>query len=118
VKLLLDENLSSRLIESLADLYPKSAHVHACKLGSSEDNAIWEYAKAHGFAIVSKDSDFAERSVLYGSPPKIVWIRAGNCSTSAIEELLRSAQAAIRSFIEDDKETCLILRRGERKSTE
>ena len=75
---------------------------------------MWEYAKAHGFAIVSKDSDFAERSVLYSNPPKIVSVRIGNCSTAEIEKLLRSASEMIRSFIEDDEETCLPLSRHQR----
>jgi hypothetical protein len=68
VKLLLDENLSPLLIGRLSDLYPDSAHVHQCQLGGAHDTAIWEYAKNMGFAIVSKDSDFAERSVLFGAP--------------------------------------------------
>jgi predicted nuclease of predicted toxin-antitoxin system len=75
VKLLLDENLSPRLVESLSDLYPGSKHVHSLQLGRADDSAVWAYAKAHQFAIVSKDSDFAERSVLDSEPPKIVWIR-------------------------------------------
>jgi len=58
VKLLLDENLSPQLIEQLSDLYPGSAHVQQCGLGSTDDAAIWEYAKSNGFTIVSKDSDF------------------------------------------------------------
>ena len=63
MKLLLDENLSPRLVGSLSDLYPESQHVHSLELGGADDSALWDYAKAHGFAIVSKDSDFAERSV-------------------------------------------------------
>lgn len=73
------------------------------------DDAVWSYAQAHGFTIVSKDADFVERSFLYGSPPKVVWIRLGNCPTTAIEQLLRNAKEVIRGFIEDDLETCLIL---------
>jgi len=111
VKLLLDENLSPRLITSLSDFFPESEHVHRCDLGSADDDAIWEYAKSQGFTIVSKDSDFSERSVLYGSPPKIIWIRAGNCSTEEIEQLLRSSVENIRNFVEDDEETCLLLGR-------
>jgi predicted nuclease of predicted toxin-antitoxin system len=75
---------------------------------------VWEHAKAHGFAIVSKDSDFAEKSVLYSNPPKIVWVQIGNCSTAEIEKLLRSASEMIRSFIENDEETCLLLSRHQR----
>jgi predicted nuclease of predicted toxin-antitoxin system len=109
VKLLLDENLSPRLIESLRDLYPNSDHIHAVGLGGADDGEVWNYAKLHGFAIVSKDSDFAERSVLEAEPPKVIWIRIGNCSTRQIDTLLRFHYAAIRGFIEEDRETCLLL---------
>ncbi|HKO17402.1 MAG TPA: DUF5615 family PIN-like protein, partial [Acidobacteriaceae bacterium] len=64
MKLLFDENLSPRLVDSLSDLYPSSQHVHTLNLGGVEDSVVWLYAKQHGFAIISKDSDFAERSVL------------------------------------------------------
>jgi predicted nuclease of predicted toxin-antitoxin system len=111
VKLLLDENLSVQLTLSLSTLYPGSEHVHNVHLGSSTDTAIWNYAKQHGFAIVSKDSDFAERSVLERDPPKIIWIRLGNCSTADVDQLLRSAHETIRTFIEEDEETCLLLGR-------
>jgi predicted nuclease of predicted toxin-antitoxin system len=70
VKLLFDENLSPRLVALVEDLFPESAHVHRCGLGRSEDAAIWEYAKSNGFTVVSKDSDFQERSVVFGSPPR------------------------------------------------
>ena len=112
MKLLLDENLSPRLVESLADVYPGSQHVHHVKLGGAEDSAVWDYAKLHGFAIVSKDSDFAERSVLESRPPKVIWIRLGNCSTADVESMLRSALETVRAFIEQDEETCLQLGRG------
>jgi predicted nuclease of predicted toxin-antitoxin system len=112
MKLLLDENLSVRLTDSLSSLYPGSEHVHTVHLGNSDDGAIWDYAKQHGFTIVSKDSDFAERSVLESNPPKIIWIRLGNCSTNEVEHLLRSAHETIRAFIEEDKETCLLLGRA------
>ncbi len=109
MKLLLDENLSSRLIEQLSDLYPGSAHVHQCGLGSTDDAAIWDYAKSNGFAIVSKDSDFEERSILSGSPPKLIWIRARNCTSAEVESLLRAAFSSVKRFVEEDEETCLIL---------
>jgi predicted nuclease of predicted toxin-antitoxin system len=113
VKLLLDENLSVRLKDSLSALYPGTEHVHNVHLGGSDDAAVWDYAKQHGFTIVSKDSDFAERSVLDMNPPKIIWIRLGNCSTADVEQLLRSAHETIRTFIEEDEETCLLLGRAQ-----
>jgi predicted nuclease of predicted toxin-antitoxin system len=110
VKLLFDENLSPHLVERLADVYPESQHVSGVELGAALDSVVWEYAKANGFAIVSKDSDFAERSVLE-SRPKVIWVRLGNCSTAEIEGLLRSAREAVRAFLDKDEETCLMLGR-------
>jgi predicted nuclease of predicted toxin-antitoxin system len=109
VKLLLDENLSPRLIEQLSDLYPGSVHVHQCGLGSTDDAAIWEYAKSNGFTIVSKDSDFEERSILSGSPPKVIWVRVRNCTSAEVESLLRAAFSSVKRFVQEDEETCLIL---------
>lgn len=111
MKFLLDENLSLRLVESLSDLYPGSQHVHSVELGGADDSEVWAYAKAQGFIIVSKDSDFAERSVLESEPPKVIWIRLGNCSTAEVERLLRSAHEMIRAFIQAAEETCLLLGR-------
>lgn len=109
MKLLFDENLSLRLPGVLADVYPGSSHVQQCSLGSSDDAAVWQYATDHGFTIVSKDSDFQERSVLQGSPPKIIWLRVTNCTTSEIETLLRTALPIITRFIQEDQESCLVL---------
>jgi predicted nuclease of predicted toxin-antitoxin system len=78
-------------------------------LGSRDDAAIWEYAKSNGFTIVSKDSDFEERSIVLGSPPKLIWVRAGNCTSEDIEILLRAAFSWVRRFIQEDEETFLIL---------
>jgi predicted nuclease of predicted toxin-antitoxin system len=110
VKLLLDENLSPRLVELLTDLYPGSAHVHQCSLGSSDDAAIWEYAKANDYTVVSKDSDFEERSILLGSPPKVIILRMSNSSSEEVASLLRTAHPTVVRFISEDEETCLILR--------
>jgi predicted nuclease of predicted toxin-antitoxin system len=112
VKLLFDENLSPRLTASLADAYPGSQHVHEIGLGAAEDSAVWDYARQNGFAIVTKDSDFAERSVLAKGPPKIIWIRLGNCSTEDIETVLRSASKSVQAFLEEHGEVCLQLVRG------
>jgi predicted nuclease of predicted toxin-antitoxin system len=115
VKLLLDENLSPHLVELVSDLYPDSAHVHSCGLGSANDAEIWEYAKVNGFTIVSKDSDFEEKSILLGSPPKIILLRSSNCTSKEVERLLRAAYSIITRFILKDEETCLIL--GHRQKT-
>ena len=80
MRLLLDQNLSPRLLPALADLFPDSTHVREVGLKAAADHAVWQYAAQHGFAIVSKDADFHERSFLLGQPPKVIWIRRGNCA--------------------------------------
>lgn len=88
MKLLLDENLLRRLLGILGDTFPGSAHVSEAGLERASDESIWEYANTHGFVIVSKDSDFHQQSLLYGYPPKVIWIRRGNCPSDEIAELL------------------------------
>ncbi len=109
VKLLLDENLPPRLADVLQSEFSGSIHVHSCGLGSADDEAIWEYARREGFTIVSKDSDFQERSVLCGSPPKVIWLRIPNSSTSEIAAWIRGALPVIQEFIADPHETLLVL---------
>ncbi len=78
MKLLFDQNLSHRLVDNLIDLFPESIHVKDAKLERSTDSEIWDYAKENNFIIVSKDSDFHQRSFLHGPPPKVIWINKGN----------------------------------------
>ena len=73
-------------------------HVHTVGLGEASDAAIWEYARSHGFVIASKDSDFFEMSVVLGAPPKLIWIRRGNCTTNQIAELLRASRNVIEGL--------------------
>jgi predicted nuclease of predicted toxin-antitoxin system len=109
VKLLFDENLSFRLVVLLQDLFPSSQHVRECGLRAATDAEIWEYAKANGLMIVTKDSDFQERSVLLGAPPKIVWLRTRNCTTAEIASFLRAASTLLSRFSDSELETCFIL---------
>lgn len=103
MKLLFDENLSPKLVHALADIFPDSAHVDRIGFGGSSDNDVWDYAKANGFTLVSKDSDFFNLSMLYGHPPKVIWIKRGNCTNRQIQLLLRNKLEAINSFIQDDQ---------------
>ena len=109
MKLLFDENLSPRLALQLADVFPGSAHVHALGLGGASDEAVWRYAREHGFTLVSKDADFYELSLLRDPPPKVVWIRRGNCSTAQIAALLRAHAGRIAGLTDDPETTCLAL---------
>jgi predicted nuclease of predicted toxin-antitoxin system len=77
MKLLFDENLSPKLVNLLADIFPDSVHVDRVGLGGKTDDEVWCYAKANGFILVSKDSDFYDKNLLYGHPPKVIWIKRG-----------------------------------------
>jgi predicted nuclease of predicted toxin-antitoxin system len=95
MKLLFDQNLSPRLCDRLADLFPGSAHIDPLGLGTADDRIVWDYARKNEYTVVTKDSDFSEIIVLLGFPPKVIWIRRGNCSTRAIEQILRDSYGAI-----------------------
>ncbi len=109
MKLLFDQNLSHQLTHLLSDLFPNSLHVRDVGLKAADDPTVWNYAKEHGFVIVSKDSDFHQRSLVLGYPPKVIWIRLGNCSTAEIKQLLRQYEDAIKSFEGDSEATFLSL---------
>lgn len=100
MKLLYDQNLSPRLVDCLADLYPESTHVYEIGLDRSDDSILWTYAQQHGFVIVIRDA-FNEISLIRGFPPKVLWIRRGNCSTREIETMLRSHFDTIHSLNEN-----------------
>lgn len=109
MKLLFDQNLSPKLVGTLAKDYPGSEHVRDLGLATADDLTIWTFAKTHGFVIVSKDSDFHQRSFLEGAPPKVVWLCLGNCRTSDVERVLREYKRAILSFEQDSKGSFLIV---------
>ncbi|NEO95275.1 MAG: hypothetical protein F6J94_02500 [Moorea sp. SIO1F2] len=109
MKLLFDQNLSHKLVARLADLFPDSSHVQFHGLAEKTDTEIWEFAKANDFCIVTQDADFAERSRLYGYPPKVLWLRCGNAPTKQVEALLRSGAEAIQELLDNSKLHCLEL---------
>ena len=73
MKLLLDQNISKRIIAALQECYPSSTQVYLEGLEKADDKKIWDFAKKHDYIIVTKDSDFHEFSLIYGPPPKIIW---------------------------------------------
>ena len=109
MKLLFDENLSPNLVIRLADLFPACLHVREVGLQASDDQVVWDYAKSHDLIIVSKDGDMHQRSFLFGAPPKVVWVRLGNCSTTEIENLLRRHIDTLNVFHSDEFASFLIL---------
>jgi predicted nuclease of predicted toxin-antitoxin system len=109
VKLLLDHNLLPKLVRLLADVYPECMHVRELSMERAPDTEVWQYAAEHGFTIVTKDADFHQRSLLLGSPPKVAWLRIGNCSVAESATALRERYIPIRRFVEESATDYLIL---------
>lgn len=109
MKLLFDENLSPRLVNGLADLFPASEHVSQRGRRGLTDAEIWAFAAKEGFVIVSKDDDFEHLALVRGAPPKVVWLRAGNVSTDVILAQLRAAAGRLHAFAHAVDESLLVL---------
>lgn len=107
MKLLLDQNISRKLVKQLNSLFQNSNHVYLLGLQKATDKDVWDYARKNGFTIVTQDSDFNERSLVYGYPPKIIWIRTGNTSTQNIRRLLKKHHQDILLFEKDNNSGCL-----------
>ena len=84
MKLLFDQNLAPNLVRKIAGVFPESTHVFLIGLDCEDDRVVRKYAEEHDFVIVTKDSDYSDLSTLLGYPPKVIWIRRGNCSTATI----------------------------------
>lgn len=107
MKLLFDQNLSFKLAKKLADLFPGSSQVKLLGLDVAEDPEIWDYARQHGFSLVTKDEDYYDWSGLLGQPPKVIWLRCGNQKTAFIEKLFRDHRVEIAHFENDPNSSCL-----------
>jgi predicted nuclease of predicted toxin-antitoxin system len=101
MKLLFDQNISHRILQFLPEEFDGSSHVKTEGLINLPDRQIWDFAKQRDFIIVTQDSDFNDLNSLYGFPPKIIWVRAGNLSTKAIFEILMDHLSNLQSFIDD-----------------
>ncbi|NJR63372.1 MAG: DUF5615 family PIN-like protein [Cyanobacteria bacterium CRU_2_1] len=109
MRLLFDENLSPKLPNRLGDLFPNSLHVRDIGMKATIDPIVWNYAKGNDLMIVSKDADMHDLSLVFGNPPKVIWLRLGNCSTLQVENLLRQNFEVIKLFYEDENSSLLAL---------
>lgn len=107
MKLLLDENLSRRIVPFLQDIYPGSSQVALLGMNEANDLDIWEYAKKGGYSIVTQDADFHEQSLLAGKPPLVIWLRCGNQPKNVILEKLLNARKDIEEAGQDDEIWCI-----------
>jgi predicted nuclease of predicted toxin-antitoxin system len=99
MKLLLDENLSRRLVPFLQEVYPGSTQVTLIGLERADDLTLWRYAHEHGFVIVTKDIDYYDLSLIHGAPPHVIWIQTGNTDkTLVLKVLIDSAETIQAAF--------------------
>ena len=109
MKLLLDENLSRRVVPFLQAAFPGSSQVVLEGLERASDLEVWKHAMDNGFVVVTKDSDFYELSLLYGPPPQVVWLQIGNASKGRITQVLLNNAQEIGQRLRDPATTCLVL---------
>ncbi len=109
MKLLLDNNLSLRLLARLQDVFSDCQHVAYIELDAVDDTLVWQYALDNDYCIVTKGADFNDLSVVRGSPPKVIWLKIGNCTTQQIETLLRHHVVDIQHFLHQTHGSILVL---------
>jgi len=98
-RVIVDENLSRRLLVWLTVICPGSQHVVQANLQQVQDSDIWSFAKTNEFCILTKDTDFRFMSVANGCPPKVIHLMCGNKSTDYIISLLNRKSAVIQDFL-------------------
>ena len=101
MKLFLDENLSRRLVPVLEDHYPGTTQVALEGLETASDQKIWDYAKEEGYVLVTRDADFYEKSLLYGPPPHVIWIKLQNPKSSKVAQALIAHKTFIEESVQD-----------------
>jgi len=106
MRLLFDQNISHRILKLIPEKYFYATSVKAEGLINASDIEIWEFAQLNNYIIVTQDSDFNDLNLLYGFPPKIIWIRTGNLSTHLIADLLKDYYTEIYSFVNNENYGC------------
>ena len=109
MRLLFDEQLSEELCRLLQDVFPGSLHVRQIGAGGFSDVAVWHLSRERECLLVTKDEDFHRLSVLRGAPPKVVWLRLGNCGTDDVAAMLRKHAVDVNRFAEQSEATFLEL---------
>ena len=88
MKLLLDENLSRRIVPLLVTDFPGTTQIALLGMERASDSEIWQFAKDNDFVIVTKDADFYDLSLLHGAPPKVIWLKSGNVAKAEVVGVL------------------------------
>jgi predicted nuclease of predicted toxin-antitoxin system len=106
MRLLFDQNISHRIISQIVDIFPEAKQVRELGIENFSDRSIWEFAKEKEYTIVTFDGDFYDLSLVYGHPPKIIWLRCLNQTTKNIEVILRKFHTEIEIFFLEDDLAC------------
>jgi predicted nuclease of predicted toxin-antitoxin system len=107
MKLLLDENLSRRLVPFLQEDYPGTSQVVLEGLEQATDREIWQYAKEQGFVLLTKDKDYRELSALLGAPPQVILLTMGNSEKARLLTVLTTRREQIRELLADSAVGCV-----------
>ena len=108
-RLLLDENLSERLVAALGEGFDAVSHVRIEGLGGASDAQIWARALQSGATLVTKDEDFLRLSIDLGWPPKVICLAIGNASNAKTAAFLLANVATMRAFIDQQESGFLLL---------
>jgi len=103
LKLLFDQNLSRKLVPAIESLFPGSSHVIYVSLDTADDATVRRYAEAEGFTLVTKNTDMVDLCVVKGAPPKVLWLRVGNCTTTVVRKVLEANHERITRFDRTDQ---------------
>jgi predicted nuclease of predicted toxin-antitoxin system len=103
-RFLVDNQLPASLAQWINSHGCHADHVVNLNLGQSSDTIIWSFAVRTNAAIISKDEDFAQLTVMRTESVPVIWLRFGNCRTPALlanmervwPEIIRQLDAGAR----------------------
>ena len=109
MKILLDQNISYKIIKKISQHYSEVTQVGRLGMAQTDDGMIWQFARTHGYVIVTFDTYFHERNLISGEPIKVIWLRCEDTSTDNISNILINNQQAILEFYQSEDFICLEL---------
>ena len=99
MRFLVDAQLPPALARFLEEHGHESKAAREVGLREAEDTAIWSFAQAAGWVVVTKDEDFAERVLQSSSGQQVLWLRIGNSTNRVLFQWLEPLlPAALRDL--------------------
>jgi predicted nuclease of predicted toxin-antitoxin system len=102
MKLLLDENLSRRLVPFLVHDYPGTNQVTLLGMEQASDMALLAIRQKENFVIVTRDADFQEIALVHGHPLSVIWLKTDNPSKAVALKLLLDYREHMIQALETD----------------